>query len=97
MIAIVGGGISGLALGWELAARGADFVVLEAEERVGGVIRSSRVAGHVLDWGPQRVRLTAALTRLIQGLGLRDQLLTAPRAWSCSCIGAAACGRSPFR
>ena len=78
MIAIVGGGISGLALGWELAARGADFVVLEAEERVGGVIRSSRVAGHVLDWGPQRVRLTAALTRLIQGLGLRDQLLTAP-------------------
>ena len=79
MIAIVGGGISGLALGWELAARGADFVVLEAEERVGGVIRSSRVAGHVLDWGPQRVRLTAALTRLIQGLGLRDQLLTAPR------------------
>ena len=78
VIAIVGGGISGLALGWELAARGADFVVLEAEERVGGVIRSSRVAGHVLDWGPQRVRLTAALTRLIQGLGLRDQLLTAP-------------------
>ena len=52
-------------LGWlvwvspsELAARGRDFLVLEAGARVGGVIRSARVEGHLLDWGPQRTRLT---------------------------------------
>ena len=78
VIAIVGGGISGLALGRELAMRGADFVLLEAESRVGGVIRSRQVEDRVLDWGPQRVRLTDAFVTLIDEIGLRDQLLTAP-------------------
>ena len=78
MIAIVGGGISGLALGRELAARGADFVLLEAESRVGGVIRSGRVEDRLLDWGPQRARLTHAFATLIDEIGLRDQLVTAP-------------------
>ena len=78
MIAIVGGGISGLALGRELAARDADFVLLEAESRVGGVIRSGRVEDRVLDWGPQRARLTQGFAALIDEIGLRDQLVTAP-------------------
>ena len=78
MIVIVGGGISGLALGLELAARGADFVIFEAEARVGGVIRSGRVDGHLLDWGPQRTRLTRGMVELIERLGLRAQLVTAP-------------------
>ena len=78
MIVIIGGGISGLALGRELAARGADFVVLEAGERVGGVIRSGRVEGHLLDWGPQRTRLTAGMRQVVGELGLGDRLVTAP-------------------
>ena len=78
MIVVVGGGISGLALGHELAARGADFVVLEADERVGGVIRSGRVDGHLLDWGPQRTRLTRGMAELIEQLGLGAQLVIAP-------------------
>ena len=78
MIVVVGGGISGLALGHELAARGADFVVLEAAERVGGVIRSGRVDGHLLDWGPQRTRLTRGMAELIEQLGLSAQLVIAP-------------------
>ena len=78
MIVIIGGGISGLALGRERAARGADFVVLEASERVGGVIRSATVDGHLLDWGPQRYRLTRGMNELVDELGVRDQLVTAP-------------------
>lgn len=74
----MGGGISGLALGRELARRGAEFVILEAAERVGGVIRSRVVDGHRLDWGPQRYRLTRAMTELVDELGLGDQLVTAP-------------------
>ncbi|MSR35747.1 MAG: protoporphyrinogen oxidase [Gemmatimonadetes bacterium] len=78
MIVIVGGGISGLALARELAARGTDFVLLEASARVGGVIRSGRVDGHLLDWGPQRTRLTRGMTELIAELGLGGEVVAAP-------------------
>ena len=78
LIVIVGGGISGLALGRELAKRGADFVILEGSDRVGGVIKSRVVDGHPLDWGPQRYRLTRAMSELVDEIGLRDQLITAP-------------------
>jgi len=78
MIAIVGGGISGLATALELERLGADFIVLEATERVGGVIRSAEVDGRVLDWGPQRTRLTPGIKALIGGLDLEDRLVTAP-------------------
>jgi protoporphyrinogen/coproporphyrinogen III oxidase len=78
MIAIVGGGITGLALGWALRRMGADFVVLEADGRPGGVIRSREVEGRVLDWGPQRTRLTRGIASLVDALGLEDEVVTAP-------------------
>ena len=78
MIAVVGGGITGLALGWELAQRGAECLVLEASDRAGGVIRSAEVEGRILDWGPQRARLTRGVTRLIRGVGLEDEVVEAP-------------------
>ena len=78
LIVIVGGGISGLALGRELAKRGAEFVILEASDRVGGVIKSRVVDGHPLDWGPQRYRLTRAMSELVDELGIKGQLITAP-------------------
>jgi oxygen-dependent protoporphyrinogen oxidase len=79
MIAIVGGGITGLALGRELDRLGAEFVVLEATDRAGGVIRSAEVDGRILDWGPQRLRLTRHVTKLIHDAGLTDQVIRAPR------------------
>ncbi|HSJ09962.1 MAG TPA: protoporphyrinogen oxidase, partial [Longimicrobiales bacterium] len=78
MIAIIGGGISGLALAHRLAAQGRDFVLLEASSRVGGVMRSGRVDGHLLEWGPQRGRLTTDFAALVDDLGLRDRLITSP-------------------
>ena len=78
MIAVVGGGITGLVLGYELEQLGVDHVVLEAGARPGGVIRSARVDGRILEWGPQRTRLTSAMRDLVGKLGLEDQVLTAP-------------------
>jgi protoporphyrinogen/coproporphyrinogen III oxidase len=69
MIVIIGGGISGLALAHQLAERGRPFVLLEASARVGGVIRSGRVEGHLLEWGPQRGRLTREFAGLVDDLG----------------------------
>jgi protoporphyrinogen/coproporphyrinogen III oxidase len=78
MIVIIGGGISGLALAHQLEARGRRFLLLEAMSRVGGVMRSGRVEGRVLEWGPQRGRLTKDFAALVDDLGLRDQLITSP-------------------
>jgi oxygen-dependent protoporphyrinogen oxidase len=78
MIAVVGGGITGLSLGHRLTEAGADCVVLEAGEQAGGVIRSRIVDGHLLDWGPQRARLVGDLRSLIDELDLEDQTVTSP-------------------
>jgi oxygen-dependent protoporphyrinogen oxidase len=48
-LAVVGGGISGLAAAWEGRRRGARVVVFEAGERVGGKLRTSPLAGVDLD------------------------------------------------
>jgi oxygen-dependent protoporphyrinogen oxidase len=78
LIAIIGAGISGLALAHDLAARDVEHVVLEATDRPGGVIRSAVVEGHVLDWGPQRTRLVGAMRKLITEVGLLDSVILAP-------------------
>lgn len=77
-VAVVGAGITGLALGRELAARGVESFTLEAAERVGGIIHSPTVRGRVLEMGPQRTRLVPNVRRLVEDLGLTDRLLTPP-------------------
>ncbi|HEU4463977.1 MAG TPA: protoporphyrinogen oxidase [Gemmatimonadota bacterium] len=78
MIGIVGAGLTGLALAHELARRGIDHVVLEAADRPGGVIRSDRVEGRVLELGPQRGRMTADLSALVAELGIAHEVIYAP-------------------
>lgn len=48
-VVVVGGGIAGLAAGWSL--RHHDLLLLEADDRVGGRIRSERRGPHWLNWG----------------------------------------------
>jgi len=69
-VAVVGAGITGLSLVHHLTERGVDTVALEARDRPGGVVRSERVDGHVLERGPHRIRRTAPVEELIDDLGL---------------------------
>ena len=78
MIAVVGAGLTGLALAHELARREVEHVVFEAADRPGGVIRSRRVEGRLLEFGPQRGRMTSGLAALIADLGLEREALYAP-------------------
>lgn len=51
-IVIIGAGISGVSFGRMLQLAGfEDFVILEAEDSAGGLCRSQRIDGHVLDIG----------------------------------------------
>jgi len=77
-VGIVGGGITGLALTHYLRKRGVDCVTFEASDRPGGVIRTGEVDGHVLEWGPQRLRVSETVGDLIADVGIEDELLTVP-------------------
>ncbi|HET7486447.1 MAG TPA: protoporphyrinogen oxidase [Acidimicrobiales bacterium] len=75
-VAVVGGGIAGLAAAWELLGAGADVTVLEAGDRLGGRIRTGDVAGRPVDLGPDALlaRVPDALA-LCAELGLEDELV----------------------
>ncbi len=75
-VAVVGGGISGLAAAWELCRSGDDIDVtlLEASDRLGGKLRLESVAGVLVDVGAESVlaRRPEALA-LFEELGLQQQ------------------------
>jgi oxygen-dependent protoporphyrinogen oxidase len=74
---VVGGGIAGLVRGFTLARRREEVRVLEASGRPGGVIRSERRDGFLLELGPNTVRPNPAVWRLLDELNLRDRALLA--------------------
>lgn len=87
VVAIIGGGIAGLAAAFFLRDEPVQVVVLEGAPRLGGKLSVSEVAGVAIDEGAE-----ALLTRrpegtdLIREVGLGDQLVaagtTAARIWS---------------
>ena len=77
-VAVVGGGISGLALGFHLQRLGIDVHVFESQARAGGNIRSERRSGYLLEWGPNGwLDNEPATARLIEALGLEPQVVQA--------------------
>jgi len=79
-VAIVGGGISGLALAEALAARGAEPIVLESAPRAGGKVASIRREGFTLETGPTGFLDKEPKTiELAERIGLREQLRPAGR------------------
>jgi oxygen-dependent protoporphyrinogen oxidase len=77
MIAIVGGGISGLSAAYELSVRRIPFVLYEASSRLGGLIHTDRVDGFTIEAGADSMlaQKRAALD-LCTELGLAPRLLT---------------------
>ncbi len=74
-VAIVGGGITGLAAAQRLCERGVPFLLLEAEERLGGKIRTERVEGFVLEGGPDCfLSIKPAGLALCRSLGIEGRL-----------------------
>jgi protoporphyrinogen/coproporphyrinogen III oxidase len=75
-VVIVGGGISGLAAAFELQQRGLRVQLLEASEQPGGVIRTERFDGWVVDEGPDSVLVQKpAAVALCRELGIADRLI----------------------
>ena len=76
-VAIVGGGIAGLAAAHELQRHGLRARVLEASSRTGGVVQTERFGGWVIDAGPDALLAQKpAGIDLCRQLGIADRLVS---------------------
>jgi oxygen-dependent protoporphyrinogen oxidase len=76
-IGVIGAGIAGLTAAFRLRQANHSVVVFEATDRAGGVIRSIRREGFLVETGPNSLRSTPFLHGLVQDLHLEDE-----RVWA---------------
>jgi protoporphyrinogen/coproporphyrinogen III oxidase len=69
---VVGGGVSGLTTAWRLQQGGQRVLLVEASDRVGGAIATTRLDGYLLEHGPFNVLVRSeAFAELLADLGDR--------------------------
>ncbi|TPX04647.1 hypothetical protein FJ656_10850 [Schumannella luteola] len=74
---MIGAGVGGLVLAWELARRGRPVVVLEASDRAGGQLARQTVAGLDLDAAAESFATRGGTVATLVGeLGLADDVVT---------------------
>jgi protoporphyrinogen/coproporphyrinogen III oxidase len=82
MIAIVGGGIAGLATAHQLASHGVAFTLFEASPRFGGIIETIHRQGFVIECGPDSWVTEKPWAReLAVELDLEDRIIPSNDQW----------------
>ncbi|MFZ5863519.1 MAG: protoporphyrinogen oxidase [Nitrospirota bacterium] len=79
-VAVIGGGISGLGVAYALQRVGVPFRLIEAAPSAGGMIRSERVNGFLIEHGPNSaLNASVDVEHVITDLGLLpDRVFAAP-------------------
>ncbi|MBW2313943.1 MAG: NAD(P)-binding protein, partial [Deltaproteobacteria bacterium] len=77
---VIGAGIAGLAAAATLRRAGLDVRVLESGSQVGGVVRSERVGGYLVEHGPNTLRVPGPARAAFSDLELESQLVPAAPA-----------------
>ena len=80
-VVVIGGGISGLACAYRFWQLGVPVILLEADDRVGGLVGTVELDGFLFETGPQSFQGTDSVLDLVRELGLEVDLCQAdPRA-----------------
>lgn len=77
---IIGAGIAGLTLGYQLSNAGKDCIILEKESTIGGLARSFEYDGYTFDIGPHRFHTDDKKVEEFIYKILVDNYLTIPRS-----------------
>ncbi len=77
---VVGAGIAGLAAAATLRRAGREVIVLEASARAGGSAWSERIAGHLIERGPNTFRIPPAMGAFLHEHGFASRLVAAQPA-----------------
>lgn len=93
---MIGAGISGLVCAYRLMQAGIHSLVLESEERPGGLITSIRRDGFVFESGPQCPRFPAAVWRLVRQLNLESDFVAGDRKAKRYILHGARLHQAPF-
>ncbi|TPE39568.1 protoporphyrinogen oxidase [Pontibacter mangrovi] len=78
-VAIIGAGISGLALAYYLQKMGIPYDLFEAGSQVGGNIRTVKTGEYLLELGPNAIQHFPEVDELIRELKLEQEVLPASR------------------
>ena len=79
-VIIVGAGITGLSLAYEIQRLrpGIEVTVLEASRRIGGLVGTTASDGYLLEWGPEAIQGASRETLdMLHGLGHDNQIVNA--------------------
>ncbi len=80
-VVIIGGGISGLTLAWELRERGTEVLLLESSPRLGGNIQTRHQDGFLIEAGPNSfLDKEPEMRSLASRLGIEDRIRAADPA-----------------
>lgn len=77
---IIGGGVTGLSLALELGRNNKDVTLVEADEELGGNVRSVNERGWHMELGPNTLMAKPALYQLLKSLDLTDKAIFPPSA-----------------
>ena len=96
-VGVIGAGVTGLAAAWEVARSGGQPVVLESEQRAGGVIVTEHREGFVVEGGPDGfLAAEPDLQELAREVGighrLVDQVAKGSYLWTGARLSRAAAG-----
>lgn len=75
---IIGAGISGLTTAFFLKRKGVNVTILESETEVGGTMKSKRIDGYLVEYGPNSALETTPLFReIIDEVGISNEMVYA--------------------
>ena len=94
---VIGGGIAGLTAARARQRAGVETLLLERGPEPGGVIRTVRRDGFLLETGPNTVRPTQELLEIVAELALGSELLVSDPSSPATSTSAGGCTRCPRR